>query len=960
MAARDKSDPPTRAKTVLVLIAFLLVLIPYVSIGVAQESKPINNPRGLDPWRDATYMPELGGVIKRTLRNQYGQKRDLAECVVLRRSHIKDGKAYVAAGGLYYASDTSHDARPFMRDPFLILGEHTYLLRLKTEKIVKRHIKVKVKDKALVDPSGYRIWYDFATDHYEKPYGEFAFIAPSGGWPHEWPISTSFPGPPKVREIDLKSGIHPQLRDFYMTDSYIYGATKLIAENVTEKEAVFTVEYPHIKEAIFSFDRPYVVNIKQETFRWYGTKRIYASWKENGILVEVRNWTGKKLLASKVLKPPTQQEYKVADQDDLCLTDLDLDIHIELIVDPSWYKGSDFAPWANDVPYGWTEGTVSFAIYDDLIKLEDGKPWPRDKRYIVRLEPNLETGMLKRLVLENKDPFVLSNENPKYDGPVKISEFWDRNYFTVVAKDFEKDVVHNSYVRDSFFRRTDNLVLWKDGRENVDFFIGMSPLVVSVMEDTFLMRLADPSYGVPVVKSRFTSFPKFIPNAKWFAPDPTAAFVPKMKGFVRKYVRNRKGKRLVASEVLVIRRSYVDYRKGKIIIPPGGLYYSTRNSRNIRPGEPLYFMGKKAYLLRFKSYLVVKRDFRIDLWKEMPMGDRNLIFWQDVPLGDGSKAMRYTGSRIVWGRPVAELRITKYSGNNWGANILVAPGFKSYVDLERSELKEGSRPQDFEYFLPSEFAEGATYLIPKWVSPDFVEIEEMGTPGMDSFTITLKQPRGAIMGEGDERKLGKYKVLLKEIDRDKKQVTLTLKDLSGKVVAEKTLGPFDQDLYDTLPQYAPSQQKIMMHYDDIQIDVDVPVDLERGKIRLWLATDAETFDRDKPYPGDPRFMVRPDVCGHCYQLNEIILDNKDPIVLDGKNNVFTGLNGYFKIVVDDFDGEAINAWHIEDRFGRKTPNLAEYPRDNLDVMVGVNGTTESFLRKTLLDRLAYREIWRLK
>jgi len=939
---------------------FIIGFIAFCLMSFSSLSAGEDNPRGLDPWRDATYMPELGGLVNRTLRNQYGQKRDLAECIVLRRSYIKDGKAYVAAGGLYYASDTSYDARPFMRDPFLILGEHAYLLRLKTEKVVKKHVKVKVKDKALVDPSGYRIWYDFATDHYEKPYGEFAFISPSGGWPHEWPITTSFPGPPEVRKINLKSGIHPQLRDFFMTNAYIYGATKLIAENITGKEAVFTVEYPHIKEAIFSFDRPYVVNIKQETFRWYGTKRIYASWKKEGILVEVRNWTGKKVLASKVLKPATQQEYKVANQDDLCLTDLNLGIHIELIVDPSWYKGSDFAPWANDVPYGWKEGTISFAIYDDLIKLEDGKPWPRDKRYIVRLEPNLETGMLKRLVLENRDPFVLSNENPKYDGPVKISEFWDRKYFTVVAKDFEKDVVHNSYVRDSFFRRTDNLVLWKDGRENIDFFIGMSPLVVSVMEDTFLMRLADPSYGVPVVKSRFTSFPKVIPNAKWFAPDPTAAFVPKMKGFVRKYVRNRKRQRFVASEALVIRRSYVDYRKRKIIIPPGGLYYSTRNSRNIRPGEPFYFLGKKAYLLRFKSYLVVKRNFRVDLWKEMPMGDGNPIFWQDVPLGDGSKAMRYMGSKIIWGRPVAELRITKYSGNNWGANILVAPGFKSYLDIDKGALEEGSScSQDPDYFFPSEFSEGATYLIPKWVSPDFVEIKEMGTPGMNSFTFTYNKPRKVVLEEGEEIPLGKYMLKAKHIDPKNKQVTLILKNTSGVIVAQKTLGPFDKDLYDTLPQYAPSQQKIMMYYKDVQIDVDIPADLEKGEVTLWLATGAMSFERDKPWPDDPRFMVRPDVCGHCYQLNEVILDNKDPIVLDGENNTFTGLGGYFKIVVDDFDGEAINAWHIEDRFGRKTPNLAQYPRDNLDVMVGVNGTTESFLRGTLLQRLAYREIWRL-
>jgi len=129
---------------------------------------------------------------------------------------------------------------------------------------------------------------------------------------------------------------------------------------------------------------------------------------------------------------------------------------------------------------------------------------------------------------------------------------------------------------------------------------------------------------------------------------------------------------------------------------------------------------------------------------------------------------------------------------------------------------------------------------------------------------------------------------------------------------------------------------------------------------VYIATETKTYYRDKPWPADPRFMVRPDVCGHCYQLNEIILDNKDPIILDEDNPVFEGLGGYFKIVIDDFDGESINAWHIEDRLGRKTPNLAELARNNVDVMVGVNGTTESFLRGTVLERLAYREIWRLK
>jgi hypothetical protein len=159
-----------------------------------------------------------------------------------------------------------------------------------------------------------------------------------------------------------------------------------------------------------------------------------------------------------------------------------------------------------------------------------------------------------------------------------------------------------------------------------------------------------------------------------------------------------------------------------------------------------------------------------------------------------------------------------------------------------------------------------------------------------------------------------------------------------------------------------------MSYESVQVSLDPGSDLMKGAATFYLAKDAVTFERGQPWPNDPRFLTRPDVCGHCYQLNEVILDNKDPIVLDADNPVYEGPEGYFKIVIDDFDGEAINAWHLEakrqDSNGqwetKVTPNLAEYPRKNIDVMLGVNGTTESFLRRTVLDRLSYREIWRLK
>jgi hypothetical protein len=310
---------------------------------------------------------------------------------------------------------------------------------------------------------------------------------------------------------------------------------------------------------------------------------------------------------------------------------------------------------------------------------------------------------------------------------------------------------------------------------------------------------------------------------------------------------------------------------------------------------------------------------------------------------------------------VAVLRVVKYSGNTWGANIIVGPGLNGYQGYYGQSNPKGSLPGSNErYYVPELFGEGATYLTAKWVSPDFVEVDEMATPGMDSFTISYEEPEKLSMKPGEEKKAGQYTLRVLGIDPVSKTARLALMDGHGRTVVEKTLGPLTNELIDTLPQYNESQQKVMLQHDDVHVELDLGGAFSNRTVGLYLATGIQKIERDKLWQDDPRFIVRPEVCGHCYMLNELILDNAEPIILDEKNNTYLGPNGYFKILVDDFDGEKINAWHIEDRTGKKTPNLAEYPRKNLDVMVGVNGTTEAFLRKTILKRLAYREIWRLK
>ena len=124
--------------------------------------------------------------------------------------------------------------------------------------------------------------------------------------------------------------------------------------------------------------------------------------------------------------------------------------------------------------------------------------------------------------------------------------------------------------------------------------------------------------------------------------------------------------------------------------------------------------------------------------------------------------------------------------------------------------------------------------------------------------------------------------------------------------------------------------------------MDVKTPFEKGKAAFYAYVDLKKLESDTPFEGDPRFMVRPDVCGHCYQLNEILLDNPEPIILDKDHPRFDGprmADGkpQFSIVIDSFDGEMIHAWHIETNYRKrvfKSANLAFQPRNNIDVLMG--------------------------
>lgn len=78
-----------------------------------------------------------------------------------------------------------------------------------------------------------------------------------------------------------------------------------------------------------------------------------------------------------------------------------------------------------------------------------------------------------------------------------------------------------------------------------------------------------------------------------------------------------------------------------------------------------------------------------------------------------------------------------------------------------------------------------------------------------------------------------------------------------------------------------------------------------------------------------------------------MLENDKTIILDNTNNVFVGPNDYFKVVIEDFDGETVKSWYVEDAEGNKTENLAKRAEGkHIDLLLGkANRTVSSFIDK---------------
>ncbi len=349
------------------------------------------------------------------------------------------------------------------------------------------------------------------------------------------------------------------------------------------------------------------------------------------------------------------------------------------------------------------------------------------------------------------------------------------------------------------------------------------------------------------------------------APARSAAIIARVPGFKSYDLDLYIGKRTI-NEGVVIRKSHID--KGKIIIPPEGLYYSSRlGSIGTMTGLDVVMLGKRQPVVNEEYEYIIVKNRKLKLGESLKLHE------------DGSRLLQFTASK---GHPYgnaansATVRIMKASGNYYGTNFTVAisPTLKDFSSGKYNDglgLPEGRYPlpadktsplQHNTYFTSSTYPSGQSYLIAEKAGMDEISIKEFGTPSLTRIWLSSAPRISGAYAPGDSAAAGGARVDVLAVSPS--AVSLRLTEENGSVT-EKTFRGLDDDssVLDYLPSSAHDRAKWQLNSPDGKISVQLAMlrpggVVQNGRVFLDIYTDIYEIGNPQEWPSDPRFLARPD------------------------------------------------------------------------------------------------------
>ena len=387
------------------------------------------------------------------------------------------------------------------------------------------------------------------------------------------------------------------------------------------------------------------------------------------------------------------------------------------------------------------------------------------------------------------------------------------------------------------------------------------------------------------------------------SPAKDGAYVLKMKGLVNNHrIKLLNGDRKAINDGIVIRKSFV--KDGKVTIPAGGLYTTSRCSN-------WWSFNDHTFTIAGKLFHFITDEYQQDVVKNVTMKKGEMVFGNEEKTRGWELSSLDVSPMGIEGAHMAYFKVVKTTGNYYGNPFIVVAG---------------------KNITPSTNSRSVIYV--DEITPTEAKIKELVTVSTSKALISPNEPVMGMYGKGESFKVGNATVEVVDI----KGTDVTVKMTDGKGTITKTLKA-DKATMDLFPSSRVSCANLYALSAGGSETVNINVHNEGGmfadgKVALMGYSDVITVTNGGKWVGDERFLTRPEICAECSFIHEVVIENDKPIVLDAKNNVFEGPDGYFKIVIDKISGDTVEAWHVETKED-KTGNLAGRAKGkHIDLVVG--------------------------
>lgn len=345
-------------------------------------------------------------------------------------------------------------------------------------------------------------------------------------------------------------------------------------------------------------------------------------------------------------------------------------------------------------------------------------------------------------------------------------------------------------------------------------------------------------------------------------PAKDAAYVSLLPGMVNNHkLKSYLGTAHTANDGIVIRKSYI--KDGKIVIPPGGLYVTSR-SGNWEPfaGKPLTIAGKEYVAINNISERTVIRNVVFKKNQVIPI-DKNRTRGFELTSID---PLPY----YLPGQGMATFKLLKATGNYYGAEFPAYAG-NMITNVAGNDLSKGTNENEGitlptaenglgETLYASNFSGvGRSYVVVESIDPDTVKVLELASDNSVCLYVSPDKPQVKEVAKGDSFSIAGVSIDVLDVTSDSARIRL--KDKQGSI--EKTLGPYSRESMKWVPLSTPACEPFwgLSKGEEVAVHMNVFKDggpISSGRVSLVAYSGVMGLRNSSVWAPDPRFLAIPE------------------------------------------------------------------------------------------------------